>query len=581
MRNIGDFKSVIVADAEFAAAPGERPVPVCFVFHELTSGKTKRVWLEGKRSLRPPFDFGKDTLFVAYFASAEFSVFLALNWDLPVNVLDLYAEFSLATSGLRTLCGRGLLGALTAFGIDGIASDEKEAMRNLILSILNGHELTEEEQVKILDYCESDVVALKKLLPAMAPTIDLPRALLRGEYMKAVAQMELRGVPIDTEMLVLLRQNWSRIKDELIRRIDADRGIYEGRVFKSENFLKFCTRAGIAWPLLESGRPALDDETFREMARRDPEEIGPIYELRQSLSSMRLEDLQVGADGRNRCLLSPFGSRSGRNQPSNTKFIFGPSTWLRGLIKPMKGRFVAYVDYSQQEIGIAAALSEDKNMMDAYASGDLYLTFAKQAGAVPPDATKVSHAKERDQFKIVALAVGYGMGEKSLAVKLGVPEYQAKELLNLHRRTYPDYWAWSDAAEAKAVLTGSLTATFGWTVHALDADANPRSLRNFPAQANGAEMIRLTCCLAIQRGIEVCCPIHDALLVEGPIGCVEDILAATQLAMRDASEFVLPGFPLRTDSKIVKFPDRYTDPRGKKMWATVCEILEERGHTLG
>jgi DNA polymerase I-like protein with 3'-5' exonuclease and polymerase domains len=220
-------------------------------------------------------------------------------------------------------------------------------------------------------------------------------------------------------------------------------------------------------------------------------------------------------------------------------------------------------------------------MMEAYSSGDLYLTFAKQAGAVPWNATKQTHAKERDQFKIVALAVGYGMGEKSLALKLGVPEYRAKELLNLHRRAYPAYWAWSDAAEAKAVLTGKLVAAFGWTVHALDADANPRSLRNFPAQANGAEMIRLACCLAIQRGIELCCPIHDALLVEGPADRVDEIVAATQQAMRDASEFVLPGFPLRSDAKVVKWPDRYMDPRGKKMWSTVCEILKEGGHTQG
>jgi len=577
VKHIGDFQSVILADAEFAAAPGECSAPVCFVFHELNSGRTERIWLTGDKPERPPFDMGKDTLFVAYFASAEIGCFLALYWQLPTNVLDLYAEFALLTSGLQPPCGRGLLGALAAFGIDGIESDEKEEMRNLIL---NNRSFTAAEQVRILDYCESDVVALQKLLPAMAPKIDLQRALIRGEYMKAVAQMEFRGVPIDTKALALFREHWTNIQDELIRRIDTGRGIYDGRTFKSENFLNYCVRAGIAWPPLDSGRPALDDKTFREMARRYPEAVGPIHELRQALSSMRLADLQVGADGRNRCLLSPFGSRSGRNQPSNTKFIFGPSTWLRGLIKPAEGRFVAYIDYSQQEIGIAAALSGDRNMMEAYASGDLYLTFAKQAGAVPPDATKTSHGNERDQFKIVALAVGYGMGEKALAVKLGAPEYRARELLDLHRRTYPDYWAWSDAAEAKAVLTGKLTATFGWTVHALGADANPRSLRNFPAQANGAEMIRIACCLALRRGIELCCPIHDALLVEGPVERVAEIVAATQSVMLDASEFVLPGFPLRTDAKIVKWPDRYMDPRGKKMWATVCEILHEKGHPL-
>ena len=35
-----------------------------------------------------------------------------------------------------------------------------------------------------------------------------------------------------------------------------------------------------------------------------------------------------------------------------------------------------------------------------------------------------------------------------------------------------------------------------------------------PAQAHGAEMLRLACCLVTERGIQLCCPIHDAVLVE-------------------------------------------------------------------
>jgi hypothetical protein len=57
----------------------------------------------------------------------------------------------------------------------------------------------------------------------------------------------------------------------------------------------------------------------------------------------------------NRTLLSAFRARSGRNAPSNSKFIFGPSVWLRGLIKPAPGYALAYVDWQQQEFGIAAA----------------------------------------------------------------------------------------------------------------------------------------------------------------------------------------------------------------------------------
>ena len=85
------------------------------------------------------------------------------------------------------------------------------------------------------------------------------------------------------------------------------------------------------------------------MAKRYPQ-LEPLKELRHALSELRLEKLAVGPDGRNRTLLSPFGASSGRNTPSNNKFIFGPSVWLRGLIKPPEGRALAYIDWKSQEV---------------------------------------------------------------------------------------------------------------------------------------------------------------------------------------------------------------------------------------
>src|SRR5438309_989200 len=113
--------------------------------------------------------------------------------------------------------------------------------------------------------------------------------------------------------------------------------------------------------------------------------------LRHALSEMRLNELAVGSDGFNRCMLSVFRSETSRNQPSNTRYIFGPSVWLRFLIQPSPGYGIAYIDWQQQEFGIAAALSRDPLMLEAYRSGDPYLAFAKQAGAAPPHATKASH----------------------------------------------------------------------------------------------------------------------------------------------------------------------------------------------
>ena len=89
--------------------------------------------------------------------------------------------------------------------------------------------------------------ALQRLLPAMLPQIDLPRALLRGRYMAAAAAMEHNGVPIDMATLALLRTHWTDIQDELIGAID-DHGIYDGRTFKLDRWARFLAAQDIPWP---------------------------------------------------------------------------------------------------------------------------------------------------------------------------------------------------------------------------------------------------------------------------------------------------------------------------------------------
>jgi DNA polymerase-1 len=302
--------------------------------------------------------------------------------------------------------------------------------------------------------------------------------------------------------------------------------------------------------------------------------ISPLRELRHALSEMRLNDLAVGHDGRNRTLLSVFSSKTGRNQPSNSKYIFGPSAWLRGLIKPSPGHAVAYVDWSNQEFGIAAKLSGDNKMLEAYQSGDPYLAFGKQCGKLPRDATKSSHADARQLFKQCVLGIQYGMEAKTLAFRIGQPEIVARELLRAHRETYKAFWKWSDAAVDYAMLGRPLHTVFGWPIRAGEK-SNPRSLRNFPMQANAAEMLRLACCLGIERGIEVCAPVHDAILICAPTARICDDLIAMRAAMAEASRVVLNGFEIRTDAHIVRYPDRYMDNRGTVMWGRVMRLLEQ------
>jgi DNA polymerase I len=580
------YREIWAVDFEFTALSGERPVPLCMVARELRSGRLVRQWLADGAPERPPFKTRPDCLFVAYYASAELGCHLALSWPIPVRILDLFSEFRCMTNGLAVPCGNGILGALTYFGLPAIDAIEKSAMRDLAM---RGGPYTETEQLALLDYCQTDVEALARLLPAMMPSLDLPRALLRGRYMAAAARIEWSGVPIDTGSLAPLRTHWHRIKARLIRAIDVDYKVYvPGGIladvpmrFSTERWEAYLEKNEIPWPLLPSGRLALDDDTFRMMARTNPTKIGPIRELRQTLGQLRLNDLAVGTDGRNRLLLSVFQSKTGRNQPGNSRFIFGPSTWLRGLIRPEPGRALAYVDWSGQEYGIAAALSGDVTMQFDYASGDPYLAFGKRIGAVPENATKKTHGLERDQLKTCCgLGAMYGAGPETVAQTLGVATIQAREWLRAHRELYKGYWRWSDSMVDGAMLTNQLHTVFGWTLHVCQ-NVNPRSIRNFPMQAHGAEMMRLACCLATEKGIHVCCPVHDALLVEGPVSEIESTVEATKDAMKVASELVLPGFPLRTDAKIVRYPDRYMDPRGEKMWNTVSRLLAEIKHEEG
>jgi len=569
MQGLEHYSEIWLVDFEFHQPSGETPEPICMVAREFRSGRLLRLWADELASLRAaPFDTGADSLFVAYYASAELGCFLSLGWPMPVRILDLFTEFRCLTNGLPVACGNGLLGALAHFGLDALAGSEKDSMRDLAI---RGGPFADDERQALTDYCESDVVALAKLLPAMVPQLDLPRALLRGRYMAAAARMEWNGVPIDSRLLGDLRHNWDDIKVRTVQRVDTDYGVYDGTTFKHDRFAEWLARNDVPWPRLDTGRLALDDNTFRQMAKLHPS-VAPLREIRHALGEMRLESLAVGSDARNRCMLSVFRARTSRNQPSNAKFIFGPSCWLRGLIKPEPGMAVAYCDWTQQEIGIGAALSGDNGMMADYESGDFYLAFAKQAGAVPQHATKESHAQERGQFKVCALAVQYGMGSQSLATSLGESEAKARELLRLHHEAYPKFWAWSEAAVNHAMLRNWLQTVFGWRIQ-VGPNVNPRSLANFPMQGNGAEMLRLACCLATERGIRVCAPVHDALLVEGPADEIEEVVAKTQAAMEEASESVLSGFRLRTDAEIVRYPSRYMDERGAKMWDTVGSIL--------
>jgi DNA polymerase I len=576
------FSEVWVADFEFELPCSEPPRPVCMVARELRSDRCRRLFRNDLAGLKEaPLSTGSNSVFVAYGAAAEMACFLGLGWPLPENILDLYAEFRLLLNGTNPRDGFGLLGALEHFGINHMPAVEKDLMRALAL---RGGPWTEEEQKSLLNYCQEDVDKTMALLNVMSRFIDLPRALLRGRYSKAVARMERSGIPLDVATLNDLRDRWPRIQNQLIEDTDEEFGIYDGRRFDQERFWAWLQRKRIEWPTYQrvGSSPKtclrLDKDTFEAVAARYPE-VERLRQLRSLLSQLGTLQLDVGDDGCSRTSLKPFTSKTGRNQPSTAKFLFGLSKWSRQLIQPRPGYSVAYIDWEQQEFGIAAALSHDPAMLAAYESGDPYLAFAKQAGAAPPDATKESHAEIRELYKQCVLAVQYCMGANSLAFRIGSTLDRARALLDTHRRTFQKFWAWSDAAVNHAYLNGELHTAFGWRLK-VTGDTSDTTVRNFPMQANGAEMMRLACCFATERGVRVCCPVHDALLIEAPTDQIADAVAITKAAMAEASDIVLGGFVLRTEEpRPFVAGESFPTKQGQELWQTLLRHLHNERQT--
>jgi DNA polymerase-1 len=571
------YKDVIALDFEFVAADGERQRPICLVAKSLKKGTQTRLWVaEGAQC---PLPLGPEYLYVGYYASAEWNCFLSLGWDLPTRIIDLYPEYRRMTNGAagHTMrSGYGLLAAAEAFGIAAMDANYKTDMRELIIS---GGPWSPEQQNDILEYCAEDVEITGNLFREMWPKIAtdqlaLTQALLRGRYTVAIAKMEFSGTPVDTELFAGLMLYWPELCLHLIEAVDQDYDIYEGTTFKQAKFESWVAAQAIQWPKTDNGKLKLDEATFRQMSKSHTQ-VASLHELRVTLAQMRSLKLHVGANGRNRTLLRPFAAKTSRNQPSTTKSIFGNSAWLRSLIKPEEGYGLAYVDYSSQEIAIAAALSGDQSMWQAYVSGDPYMAFAIQAGLAPTGATKASHKEIRSRCKQIVLGVGYGMGAESLALGAGIHKVEANGLLNSHKMTYRVFWKWAEANQMRALMGEPLVTPLGWKIQLRrDPDPNDRSLLNWPMQSTGADIMRLAACMLTEAGIEVCCPIHDAFLVRFSLAQEIDVIARTTKLMVDASKIVMGGHACRVDTEIVRYPDRYMDERGEVMFGRIMTLLD-------
>lgn len=573
--------AVWVVDTEFTHYPTGLPRVVCMCGRELYSGRTFSLWAD-EIDDKPPYDIGPNSIFVGYsITEAELAVHLALFGEpQPVRVVDLMTEYRMAINGRGGNQGLKMLEACIRVGVTPrVTLAEKDRLRKRIIA---GFPFSEAERAEIKPYCMGDVDDESEILLALQRLGFKPlseHAVWRGEFIKSVARMWYRGVPIDPQYVSLATDPAARLglKQKLISDIRTDFPIYDDNlVLKDDLLSKFYIAHNISPPLTPGGKPSSSADALGTLARNYPI-LGPLNEALHTQRQLKDFSLPVGSDGRLRAWFAPFLTITSRAAPPTNGYIYNLPAWMRSTMMPAPGSALAYLDFSGMEFGLAACCSGDPNKIAFYKSGDPYIATAIAAGVLPEDATKRSHKSERDLYKTGCLACLYGIGIVTLALRLKRSELFASNFLRMHHELFWRYWEWSDAVVAEAISRGEYVSRHGWR-YTVRPGVNVRSLRNWPIQTLGAEILRCACIWADQLGIEMLATAHDAILIQAPERRIEQDAERMSECMRRAARLLTGGFELRVDHEVKRQGERFTEERGRRTLAVVDQFLREQVH---
>jgi len=564
--------------------------------------------------------FSGETL-VSFNANAEIGCLLSLGIDVrPIKFIDLMVEarmISLTHSKYRQRKG-SLLETLLVFGVRGKYSELfKDDTRNLILST---NDYSPQEWEQIVEYGKSDVAPMPDLFLKIArihnesktgTTLDEMR--FRGEVIKATTALDWnsKGYPVDLDRLEAIFGRSDEVREELARAVNDkycpeifDKPIYlrnkkGGYTFKKEAFAQMLERKGIAWDRTASGQPRTDSDYIEEKTRTHPYLID-LYRTMRTFVALKSSDLRLlESGGYIRAVQHHYTQVTSRSSPKPSQgFLLNLTPWLRSaLIRPKRGEVFVGVDWKSQEIGIAAAISQDENLLEAYKGRDVYLALAIKAGAIPPledtddawKAAKKKYSTIRQNFKSVQLGINYGKGLKALiqdvynnsvdengepTIELIEAERTAKKIFQWHQITFSKYWDYIDDRIKDGHRDGLTKTREGW-VYFIDDKTKDTQLKNLPSQSEAAHMLHRAVLNVYETGeLEMVCSLHDAIYIRTTEKEAAYHIGLLKECMGKACEQVLGSRLIGGDVLGPYTHDNpYWDGRGAEQYRTIASIL--------
>ena len=281
-----------------------------------------------------------------------------------------------------------------------------------------------------------------------------------------------------------------------------------------------------------------DADTLETLREKHPI-IGLILEHRQlsKLKSTYVDALPQLVDPLSGRVHTSFGQAStatGRLASSNPNLMNIPiRTELGQRIRhAFKGgrpdHVMVSADYSQIELRIAAHLSSDPRLMEAFAAGqDIHTATAAAVFKIPIEQVTPD---QRRLAKVANFGSIYGQGEYGLSQQLGITGDVAREFLGQYWSTYAHLREYLDEIRRKAREDGFVVSATGRRRAIPDLRSPNYQLRsaaermaiNFPMQSLAADIIKIAM-VRLHREIEadqiegrMLLQVHDELLFEVP-----------------------------------------------------------------
>ena len=382
-----------------------------------------------------------------------------------------------------------------------------------------------------------------------------------------LAHMEVSGVGVDKKLLAKLSQEVKVAIEKVSKKIWKEAGeefniasnnqlrdvLFEKMGLMSDGIKKGKTGYSTASSELEKLRgmsPIIEMiEEFRELSKLQNTYIDTLPEL-VNVKTGRIHasfNQAVAATGR----LSGSDPNM-QNIPIRTEL----GREVRRAFVAEEGNVLIAADYSQIELRIAAALSEDKTMMQFFKEGlDIHRATAAAINDVPLD--KVTK-EMRSAAKTINFGVLYGQGAYGLAAQTGMTQFEAKEFIAKYFEKFDGVKQYMDGILKEARKTGYVETIFGRRRYIPELKSSNFQLRaagermaiNMPIQGAEADIVklgmievydRLRECMEWARGeIKIILQVHDEIVVEVREGLEEKVSGIMKESMENVYKLSIP-----------------------------------------